>query len=208
MKQIGFTLVACIAACGDGKSVSSDAGPDIETDAGPDAAPVPTECWPDGVRMPTGSATLGTGRDAFQAMPEVLPLEYGFQDGFMFIANVRMSGFAPGDTKDILSPHNPRTQIRAFFADTNVPLNRASNCPFRVGYQDIGNGEYELIQSQGIVFETCWRADRLIGKQFRIELALMDAWGDTYATDTQIVTAGEPLDPGYPHDQGSLPCPQ
>lgn len=208
-KPILLALAACLAACGDNHVVADDMTPDL--DAAIDTPPEYTgPCWPEGPMPATqASATLGTGRGGFEPMPDVLPIEWGFQDGFMFITSVRMRGVDPGDPKDALNPFNPRTRIRAFFADTGVPLNRGSYCPFRTGYVDVGNGEYEIVQEIGVVFETCWRSDRLIGKQFRIELEITDYAGATFvASDTKIVTAGEPLaDEGdWPRDYDSPGC--
>lgn len=197
-------IAACAIACGDNRPITSGAQP---PDASFDAPPVYTgPCWPVGTYTPTGSAMLGTGRDGFQAMPDTLPMEFGGQQGFMFITTVRMSGFAPGDPADVLSPYNPRTRIRAFFADTGVPLNRYSRCPFRTGYIDSGNGTYELAEETAIVFETCWKSDNLIGKQFRIDLELVDYMGNTYATDSKVVTAAAPVDPGWSESQDSPGC--
>lgn len=210
-KPVLFSLAACVAACGDNR-VLPDGMITPDLDAAVDTPPEYTgPCWPEDQPMPApqASATLGTGRAGFEPMPDVLPLEYGFQDGFMFIASVRMRGFHPGNPADVLFHYNPRTRIRAFFADTGVPLNRYSKCPFRTGYVDLGHGEYELAQEAGIVFETCWRSDRLLGKQFRIELDLMDYAGVTLVSDSKIVTAAEPVgDPGgWPREEDTPPCP-
>jgi hypothetical protein len=156
--------------------------------------------------MPQGAAILGTGIDAFEPMPDMLPLEYGPQGGFDLVANVRMSGFAPGNPQNILDPGNPRSRIRAFFADTNVPLNYFATCPFRTGYVPSGDRDYDyqLAQGAGIVFEICWRSDRLIGQRIRIELELMDDCGG-YTTDTKIVTAAPPTVP-YPVEHDTPGC--
>ena len=198
-----LVILAAVALAGCGEDPAGgmvDAGVDASVDA-----PVepPTPCWPD-QRTPQGSAVLGTGRDGFQPMPADLPIEYGVQDGYMLIANVRMTGFTPGNPQDVLDPSNPRTRIRAFFHDTNVPLNYyASGCAFRAAYMPLGNGQYELIEEVPVVFETCWRSDNLIGKKIRVELELMDRNG--YATDVKIVTAAPPTGI-YPVEQNSPGC--
>lgn len=168
----------------------------------------PLQCWPDTMRMPQGSVTLGTGRDSFEAMPDVLPLEFGTQNGYDVVANVRMTGFDPGNLQSIVDPGNPRTRIRAFFADTNVPLSAASTCPFRTAYQRAaaGDHDYEFPSGVPIIFDLCWRSDRLIGKRIRIELELMDDCGG-YTTDTRTVTLAAPLG-NYPMEENTPGCPQ
>jgi len=192
MRCFVIVAAAVLVGCGD------------EPPAAPPDAFVPGPCWPEDLeRKPRGSAVLGTGRETFQAMPDVLPLEYGTQDGFMLIANVRMTGFEPGNPKDILDPRNPRTRIRAYFADTNVPLNYSAHCPFRAAYVDVG-GELQMVEAAAIVFETCWRSDRLFGQRIRIELELLDRDGG-YTTDVKTVTAAPP-EGFHPIDMNSPPC--
>jgi hypothetical protein len=192
--RVALGIAWAVAALG----CSSPAHPADASDPGP--------CWPDTLGTPHGAAVLGTGRDAFAAMPAVLPLEYGGQGGFDLVANVRMSGFAPGNLQDLLDPGNPRTRIRAFFADTNVPLNYYAKCPFRTGYMPSGVSDYDYQLPAGvpIVFETCWRSDRLIGARIRIELELLDRAGN-YTTDQKIVTAAAPTTP-YPPESGTPGC--
>jgi hypothetical protein len=138
------------------------------------------------------------------------------QDGFMFIMNVRQTGFAPGNSTTILDPTNPRTRVRAFFADTNVPLvtvpssSPPGGCPYRTAYKDIGGGQYELVQMVAIMFDTCWRSGNLIGKQFRIEGEMLDWNGTTYAKQTLLVTAAAPTEPPeyWPNEPDAPGCPQ
>lgn len=196
---------ATLVGCGDNHF---DPPVDVLPDAASaDAPPVYSgPCWPEGDHTPHGTATLGTGRDGYQPMPDTLPMEFGSQQGFMFITTVRMSGFEPGNPDDVLSPYNPRTRIRAFFADSDVPLNRYSKCPFRTGYVDVGDGAYELAQEAAIVFETCWRSDNLIGKQIRLDLELVDYMGNTYVADSKVVTAAAPVNPGWIENHDSPGC--
>lgn len=178
--------------------------PSLPLDATADGYVNPGPCWPATLGPPSGSAMLGTGRTAFEAMPDTLPLEYGSQDGYDLVANVRMSGFTPGNPRNILDPSNPRTRIRAFFADTNVPLNYYAYCPFRDAYVPTGAGDYQLAQGEPIIFETCWRSDHLIGARIRIDLELMDGNGN-YVTDSKTVTAAAPMTP-YPIEQDTPGC--
>ncbi len=171
------------AGCGEDPAGTPDGMPE------PDGPPGP--CWPDQPPPPQGgTAVLGTGRDGFEPMPDELPLEYGAQDGFMLITNVRMSGFVPGNPQDVLDPKNPRTRVRAYFDDTNEPLNYYITCPFRTAYVPDG-AEYRLIEAVPIVFETCWRSVHLFDRKVRIELEVLDGTG-AYATDVKVVTAVRP----------------
>lgn len=176
--------------------ITTDAGSDATADAGP-----PQSCWPDIPRFPQGSVQLGTGLNGYagwKPMPDVLPLEYGTQDGYNLVAHVRMTGFPPGDPDNVFDPGNPRTRILAYFDDTNVPLNVAAECAFRLGYVPTGTGEFEMVSAVPVIFDTCWRSDNLIGRPLRIELEMLDSSGG-YTTDTKVVTAAAPV--GFYPDQ-------
>lgn len=194
--MVGAIVVVFAAACGDDQAL-----PTIDSGGEPDAPAGP--CWREDGHVPRGSATIGTGRDAFEPMPDPLRIEYGSQDGFDLIANVRMSGLVPGNPDDILDPDNPRTRILAYFADTNVPLNFYARCPFRAAYVPSGTGDYVMLGGVGIIFETCWRAQHLIGKQVRIDLELLDR-DSGYTKSSVTVTLAPPLEP-YPMETDPLP---
>jgi hypothetical protein len=166
----------------------------------------PLQCWPDPAHKAQGSVTLGTGRAAFEAMPDTLTLEYGPQGGYDVVANVRMSGFDPGNLDMLLDPGNPRTRIRAFFADSNIPLNFGAVCPFRQAYKPSSGGDfdYEFPEGVPVIFETCWRSNHLIGARIRLELELMDDCGG-YATDVKTVTLAAPTGP-YPMEDNAPGC--
>jgi hypothetical protein len=195
----GIAIIAAAALTGaTGTGCEDDPAGTPDGMPEPDGPPGP--CWPEQPLTPQGgSAVLGTGRDGFEPMPDTLPLEYGAQDGFMLVTNVRMSGFEPGNPQDILDRRNPRTRVRAFFEDTNVPLNYYLTCPFRTAYVPDG-AEYRLIEAAPVVFETCWRSVHLFGKRIRVELEITDDSG-AYATDVKIVTAAPPTGP-YVEDTG------
>lgn len=182
-------IMALLVGCSGNDAALVDAASDADVDA-PPAGP----CWPDLVHTPKGSVTVGTGRDGFQDMPEDLPLEYGIQDGFMLIANARMTGFEPGNAQDPYDPANLRTRIHAYFDDTNVPLNFFAYCPHRYPYVPSGNGDFVLYESIAVIFETCWRSAHLFDKRIRVEMELMDNDGG-FATDVKVVTARAPLGP-------------
>src|SRR5690349_19261281 len=198
MRIVALSIALMIGGCG-GARESVDAGPMCTAQVDP------AECWPDLVHVPQGTVTLGTGRAAFEDMPEMLPLEYGTQGGFDLVANVRMTGFFPGNPENIVDPSNPRTRIRAFFDDTNVPLDAFSRCPTRTAYVPSSAGGYEFPAGVGVVFELCWRSDRLFGKRIRIELELMDDCGG-YASAVKVVTAAPPTRPGYPIEDNTPGC--
>ena len=124
-------------------------------------------------------------------MPDMLPLEFGSQQGFDLVANVMMTGLVPGDPNNTFAETNPRTRIRAYFADTNVPLNYYSECPWHYGYAPTGDGNYTLPNGVAVIFETCWQAANLIGKQVRIDLELVDS-NDHYAHTSTTVTLAAP----------------
>lgn len=193
-KTLAQIAAAVLAGCG-------------EDPPQPHCMPVadPAECWPDLVTFPQGTATLGTGRAAFEPMPDELPLEYGPQGGFDLVANARMTGFYPGNPNNLLDPNNPRTRIRAFFDDTNVPLDISARCGGRTAYLPSSTGGYEYPAGTSVVFEPCWRSDHLIGKRIRVELEIMDDCGG-FATDTKIVTAVPPTNGMYPIEQGTPGC--
>jgi hypothetical protein len=211
MRAVGSLLAITATACGDNTNPAIDMMPDADVPT-PDAFVYNGPCWPEEMATPQGSLILGAtgpGQSGFEPMPETLPIVYGLQDGYMFIVNIRMTGFAPGNPTSYQDPMNPRTRIRAYFADTGATLQRGSlapggECPVRVPYLDNGAGAYELITSYPIVFDTCWRSDNLVGKQFRIEAELLDYAGTAYASDTRIVTAG-PAE-GIPPEQGNPGC--
>jgi len=193
-------IAIAIAGCGGGSPPNVDA-PLICT-----ARADPAQCWPNPAHIQQGSVTLGTGRAAFEVMPDVLPLEYGTQNGYDVAANVRMTGFDPGNLENLLDAGNPRTRILAFFADTNVPLAYGAGCPFRSAYARSAAGDYDYEFPAGVpvVFEPCWRSDHLIGKQIRIELEVMDDCGH-YASDVKIVTLAPPMGP-YPMEHDTPGC--
>jgi hypothetical protein len=188
---------ALLIACGSGDPAAIDAPPHDATpvDAGP--------CWPELTHTPRGSATLGTGWDTYQPIPEELPLEYGVQDGFMLIAHARMTGFDPGNPNNIYDETNLRTRIRAYFDETDIPLNYYAHCAWRYPYLDSGTGDYVLYQGAPVIFEVCWRSAHLFGQRIRIELEILDDDGG-YTTDVKVVTALPPVGP-HAVDDGP-PC--
>jgi len=189
---VGVALV--VVACGDNRVPDMNA---VDASiAAIDVAP-PESCWPDDGQIARGWGLLGTGRDTFEAMPAILPIEYGAQDGFDLVANVKMDGLVPGDPSNVLNPINPRTRVRAYFAATNIPLNYLAKCPYRYGYIPSADGHYQFAQGVAVVFETCWRAQHLIGQQVRIDLEIVDSDGG-YATNSVTVTLAEPTTGQYP----------
>lgn len=181
--RLALVLVA-MAACGGG---SGDPDPVFVVDA------PAWECWPPGPPMPEGTATLGRDRGGFVDLPEQMPLGYGPQGGFMVITHVRTTGLGPpGDVDNYYDPSNPFTRIRAFFDDTNIPVNRfTGECGVRTAYQDDGQGATILSAPVWVIFETCWLSEHLLGKRLRIELEVMDSAG-RLATDTRVITAAPP----------------
>lgn len=190
-------VLLATAACG-GTSDSPMGDATVDAD-------IPTfHCWPSLQPIPRGTAVLGHGFDAFRPMGDTLPLEYGSQDGFMVKVRTRMSGFLTGGPP-ITNPANPFTRVRAYFADTGQSLQLPSECGMRDWYVQGPSGEYELFRELAVVFDVCWRMDRLNGARIRIDLDLMDATG-TFASDSKVITATEPVAPGYPIDTTPPTC--
>lgn len=152
-----------------------------------------------------GQAMLGTGYSQFEPMPTNLPLEYGTQLGFDVVVNVQMRGLVPGNPNDIFDPTNPRTRILSYFVDDGRPLNKSANCPFRTGFKAVDATTYEMSTGVALIFDTCWRAEHLIGRQIRIKLEMLDAMNG-FTTDERVVTMVEPTEP-YPSGEGLPPCP-
>jgi hypothetical protein len=209
-----------LSACGDHgvSGTDSDGGPgdgdarnnmlDAKPDAFPcgvDMTPV-SDCWPTVTYVPHGSLTIGMGRGGFSPMPDNAPIEWGFQDGFMFVLAYRMTGFDPGVPQCALDPKNPRTRTRVFFNDSNIPLSTGQSCPVRMPYKEYAPGEYETVVEVPFVFDLCWRSDTLIGSSLRIEAEILDPATGHYASETRVVTVAPPVNPAYPTDPGG--CPQ
>jgi hypothetical protein len=211
--------ILLVSACGD-DVVSNDPdggtggdGRDVTIDAKPDAVPcgvdmTPTsDCWPTVTHVPHGSLTIGMGRGGFKPMPANAPIEWGFQDGFMFVLSYRMTGFDPGVAECALDPKNPRTRTRVFFDDTNIPLvKNGTSCPVRMPYKEYAPGEYETVFEVPYMFDVCWRSSSLIGSRLRIEAEILDPATGHYASETRVVTVEAPVNPSYPTDPGG--CPQ
>lgn len=182
------------AACGDNRASIDGAVP---VDSGP--------CWSTDGTTPTGTAKLGTGRASFMTMPDPVPIEYGAQDGYDVVGNVKMTGLDPGNSHDLLDPTNPKTRMLAYFVDTNVPLQDGAMCPYKYPYALASDGSYSFADGGfGIVFDTCWRSDNLIGKQIRIDLEIVDHNGG-YANDSVTVTLAAPTG-YYPMESSSPGC--
>jgi hypothetical protein len=199
-----------VIACGNGDGPGT-ATPDAYDEG--DAYVLPSICWPEAATTPHGSLVLGLPKPPFEDLPTEIPLVWGLQDGFMFLVQVKMKGIAPGDPAN-LDVRNPHTRVRAFFDDTDVPLNRYGSCSYRVGYVESSDDSYVAAapptgsaQDVPVVFETCWRSDRLIGQRIRLEAEIRDASGELYASDTRVVTALEPEAP-YIIDHDSPACPE
>ncbi len=214
MRWLGSALLvcasgACVIGCGDDQkpdTIDASSGSNGDAnDAGcvPEAPPDPPPtwsgpCWPIDTATNTGTVELGYS-NPFKPMPSELRLGYGSQAGYMFIVNVRQTGFGGGDWAVTGFPANPRTRIHVYFADTDIPLVKiedpSKECSVRYGYQDFDcDGVYELPNEVQYPFDTCWREKDLVGKQFRIEAELLDWNGTTYGKDSRIVTALETFD--------------
>lgn len=205
MRIFAPVIALGLLACGGETDAAFDARVSGLDDAAPDADYLDDDCLPTGDSAVNGFAELGTGRSTFEPMPSELQLEYGFQGGFDVVANLRMMGFSLGNPYNILDPSNPRTYLRASFADTNIPV--MGGACFRLSYKPSPLGGYEADGGLPVVFNTCWRSDQLIGKQLRIEAYISNPErGTMFAYDSKIVTMVAPPDGTYPIETGSPPC--
>lgn len=202
-----LALVALITgAC------STPAEPDsplTPTDARPDARPDAFElgpCWPeDRPHISGGSVTLGTGTETFGEVSDELALEYGVAGGYFFPVHARTTGLEPGNPLSLLDPSNPRTRVRAYVAETGVPMMQSVAC-FRDPYEASPMGGYQPTQGLAVFPDPCWwHSDLLIGLVIRLELEVIDVNG-VYATDVKTVTLTAPPAGSYPIEQGSPGC--
>lgn len=201
IEQVLGVVAALLAACDSGTNLAPDGASTVDA-AAPDATRY--ACWPPLDLEPRGTAELGAGANAFEAVGDELALEYGVSGGFLLTLRSRMTGVEPGNPRDILDPSNPFTRIRGYFVDTGLPLNRLSTCGARFAYQAAAASYFELQVPLQMPIDLCWDAHHLIGQRIRIELEVADASGG-YATDSRIVTLAEPTTP-YPIDAGAPGC--
>lgn len=147
--------------------------------------------------------------DNYQPRPvgDEYPLEYGTQEGFMFVVRlgIEMAGFQPGDQDTYGHPTNPATRLGVYFDDTNVPLTGGNGCGATFGYKEIAPGKFEREYPYQIIFATCWRSDNLIGKRLRVEADVIDALGN-FVSLTKVITAAAPTG-DYTIDMNSPGCP-
>jgi hypothetical protein len=175
--------------------------------SGTTAQPDAWQCWPGQLDIPaTGDATLGTGVETFEPLGDTLPIVYGVQDGFNVVANVKMRGMSPGNPDDIYDPRNPHTRILSYFADTGVPLNKTALCAYSVGYKRGEGDTFVMPGGVGVIFDTCWRKEHLLGRPLRITLELLDA-NRVLAKDERTVTMVAPTTGTLPDSPGHPGCP-
>jgi hypothetical protein len=179
-----FALAMTALGCGDNHESS------LVDAAAIDAAPPRGPCWPIDTATPKGSIQLGKGIDAFEPMPEELPLVYGVQGGFHIEARSKIWGLAPGDPSDVLGSVNPYTYFRAYSVDgqrtNDVP------CPGRAPYVPDPSGDGDVLVSYTeIRFPETLGPSDLFDRQYHVVVEVIDATGG-YAWDEKIITARAP----------------
>lgn len=180
---LGLGMAGGVIACHEGSTNGPHDGASA-IDA-IDAPPQP--CWLD-TYTPAGTVTLGTGATQYMPMPDMVPLEYGSQDGFDIPVNAQITGLLGGNPSNPLDPSNPRTRFHGFFTDGS-PIN-PGNCGIRIGYQADGT----MAHGSAILFDTSLQMCDLFGLQVHIVVEIIDSAGH-YATDQKDVICEPP--PGW-----------
>jgi len=145
-----------LAACGSTPPPGMDAGP-------VDAPPV----------VPT--IEIGTGDPEFVAIAEGQDLEVirGPQNGFHFLASVRVSGVEAGNPDDRMDPRNPTTEFRVFRDMDRVDLMASS---YTQGLDPIvGGGGHEMV-GRFLILDIA-SDDVLDGVMVRMEVTFTDVDG-------------------------------
>jgi len=195
-------LLTCLVGCHGGHSAIVDA------DGDPDGKP-PIDagaCWPVDLTSTKGQIELGTGDDAFIAMPDEINIVYGSQGGFHIPARGRIQGLDPGDPVNVINPSNPRSWFRSYYVDgaqAGELTYPSSQCPFRLGYTpdpDLA-GAYVNPTSIEVRFADGLGPADLFDKQFRVVVSVIDS---TYgiATAEKVVIARAPIGWGAGADAG------
>ena len=142
----------------------------------------------------TGEVTIGTGTTEFESIGDGAELEVvaGPQGGFHFHVHARMRGLDPGDPSMPGLIANPATTFAAFREsgeqiDFDFP-------PYRLGYVDIGGGEFELPSGRILQIEEAV-IPAIYGERIRLTVEIRDEGGRT-ATAELSITAIEEADSG------------
>jgi hypothetical protein len=149
-------------------------------------------CWPIDTSTPGGEVEVGTGVDAYEPMPDSLPLVYGEQMGYHITARARMRGMNPGPRpSDVLSQLNPRSKFNAIPLDTGVPISNTP-CPYRIFYEPAPDGDGDVLPAYiEIRFDTSLVLADIVDKQYRVIVEVIDADGK-YAKAEKVITAIAP----------------
>lgn len=172
-----------LAACDGGDASPVDASVD---------AYIPGPCWPMDTTTPGGTIELGTGLSSYRAMPDMLPLVYGDQNGYHIEARARITGLEPGDPLEVTKPTNPRTRYQAFFVEDGRAIDQPVFCPTRLGYAPAadGNGFTSAFYYE-VRFDVGYVGADIFGKQFRVVVEVIDSAGK-YAKAEKTITALPP----------------
>jgi hypothetical protein len=145
--------------------------------------------------------TLGTGTTEFEPLGEGDSLEVvaGPQGGFHFHVHARMSGLDPGDPAMPGLLDNPATTFAAFRVSDGAQLDFMFP-PYRLGYLDVGGGEFELPSGRILQLQDS-EVPTLFGEQVSLSVEIRDD-RDRIATAEVTVIAVEEAGGGVSLDAG------
>jgi hypothetical protein len=165
-----------------------DGGSDASVDAS-----MPGPCWPIEMTTPGGEVEVGTGVDAYQPMPDELPLVFGDQQGYHITARARIRGMNPGMVGDVLNQNkkNPGTKFWAIALADQAQIG-VSPCPYRIFYEPAGDADGDVFPFYvEIRFDTSLQLADIVDKQYRVIVEVIDADG-MYAKGEKVITAIAP----------------
>ena len=168
-----------LTACGDGGSSMPDARADAFVFVDIDA------------QVGGGSAELGTGTTAFEAMvdDQELGLVTGPQGGYHFIVHSRIREMDPGDAVRPGLAENPITLFRAFDA-SGIQIDLMFP-PYHIGYEQDDTDPALYVLPSGRILQidkTAAEIDAFYGSRVRLTLRVSDVEGRV-ATDERWVVA-------------------
>jgi hypothetical protein len=147
-----------------------------------------------------GEAEIGTGTTAFESVTagQELTIVAGPQGGHHFILNARQKGLEPGDPTKPGLAGNPTTRFATYLGDRQVDIMQP---PYRLGYEDTGDGYLTMASGHIIPFQEDALAD-VDGQTVRIEVEISDVNGLCARADTTVTAVPGPEPDGGSPDAG------
>lgn len=186
MRGLVWLLPWTIAGCSCG-------GPGGDPDAGPTGP---------------GRVELGTGTGGWEPLvPEQeVPLYTGPQGGHHFIMHARIEGLLPGDPATPGQLANPITRFEVFLPDDAGVEHEIDMMfpPFHLGYEDAGDGWYELASGRIMQIQEEAVAG-VVGARVHITVEVTDASGKVATDDRWLHAYAGPVvgfGDGGPVDNG------